>query len=234
MTERRVRVFGWLVVAALAGAGLFLASRPGGELRTEVLVSRADLAPGTRLDRLSSGELASRSVPLPEGVRSPPGASELPAGARLVVPLAAGEVLTWAALGGVPGAGPPPLAEGERAVALPAAALGSSALALPVGARVDLVAAGGAGPADLLVADAEVLVVGPVTDGDGGGLLLRVPVSRALAVAGASGFAGEIRVIARPPGERGDGGLAAAPAGTASVELPGSSPGLDDDPATVP
>lgn len=227
MTRTRARRLGWALVVVLAIAGLALAVHPGDGRGSEIIVATVDLPAGTLLEDLAPGALADAPVALPPRVQAPPRADQLPAGARLVAPLAAGEILTWSALGGGPGTLPTPLAEGERAVALSASALGSSALSLPVGARVDLVSVAGAGPAALLVADAEVLVVSPPSGADGGGLVLRVPVADALAVAGAAGFATEVRVIARPAGERGDGGLSAAPSGDAP-DVPGSSPDAGD------
>lgn len=224
---RRARRVGWAMVVLLALAGVVLAVRPPSDGRVEVLVGATDLPAGTALADLSPAELNSVAVALGPGVRRPPTGDELPAGARLVTPLARGEILSWSALGGDPETVPAPLGEGERAVALPASALGSAALTLPAGAHVDLVSVAGVGPAALLVADAEVLVVSPPDAPDGGGLVLRVPVARALAVAGAAGFASEVRVIARPAGERGDGGLAPENRTEGSVSrgsLPGSSP----------
>ena len=67
-------------------------------------------------------------------------------GRRTAAPLAAGEPLTQAALGGAPGTGAAPLAVGERAVAVPLSAAGGAA-GLSAGARVDVVASTGEGPA---------------------------------------------------------------------------------------
>lgn len=229
VTGERARRLGWTAVALLALVGTVLALRPGADPEADVLVAGVDLAAGTAIAELSAPQLETTRVAWPDGVAPPPGPGEVLADARLAAPLAAGEALTWAALGGAPGYGPAPLAPGERAVALPASALGSSALSLPVGARVDLVSVAGSGRAGLLVADAEVLVVSPPGDGDGGGLLLRVPVADALAVAAGAGFATDVRVVARPPGERGDGGLPMAGGGPEPTgEVVGSSPDLSD------
>jgi len=71
-----------------------------------------------------------------------------------------------------------------------------------------VIASDGEGPAGrtrVIVADAEVMAVTPGTSGEvsdaGGGVVLRLTASDALAVARALDFAREVRVIARPAGE---------------------------------
>ena len=141
-------------------------------------------------------------------------------GRRIAVPVAAGEPITEAALGGAPGTGPEPLAVGERAVAVPLAAAGGAAAGLAAGARVDVVASTGEGPAGrtaVVVGDAEVLAVAeaPSPDGvapTGGEVLLRVSAAQALRITAALNFAREVRLLVRPRDEVGESGPREVPA----------------------
>jgi Flp pilus assembly protein CpaB len=107
---------------------------------------------------------------------------------------------------------PAPLAAGERAVAVPVSAAGGAAGLLP-GARVDVVASTGEGPAGrtaVVVADAEVLAVAdPASSADvgaAGEALLRVSSAQALRVTAALNFAREVRLLLRPGDEIGPAG----------------------------
>jgi len=154
------------------------------------------------------------TVPVPAtlglgGLLADPGEA---VGRRLAAPVAAGEALTQAALGGAAGTGPAPLSVGERAVGVPLSAAGGAASGLRPGARVDVVASTGEGPAGrtaLVVADAEVLAVSPPLPADGlsasGDAILRATSRQALRITAALNFAREVRLLVRPPQEIGAG-----------------------------
>ena len=131
------------------------------------------------------------------------------AGRLLVVPLAPGEPLTEAALGGAPGTGPAPLAPGERAISVPAALAGVGAAALRPGVRVDVLASTGeglTGRSHVVVPDVEVLQAGGVSEEGGpieGAVLLRVSARQALRMTEALDFAREVRLVIRPVGGTG-------------------------------
>jgi Flp pilus assembly protein CpaB len=207
---------------ALAGAAGLLAvvltlraaaqPDPGGW----VLVARAPLPPGLLVDEVVASE-SLVPAPVPAGLelagllRS----ADEALGRRTAAPVAAGEPLTQAALGGAPGAGAAPLSAGERAVAVPLSAA-SGAAGLAPGARVDVVASTGEGPAGqtrVVVSDAEVLATSEAAPDDGlgasGEALLRVSSAQALRVTAALNFAREVRLLARP---RDEVGSAAPPA----------------------
>jgi len=209
---RAGRGIGWLVAAGLLAVvavvltGRAAAGRPS---RDAVLVAQVPLAAGTDL----SGDAGRLLVlaPVPEGlalaglVRDP---TEI-AGRPLAVPLAPGEPLTQAALGGAPGTGPSPLEAGERAISVPLALAGAAAGALRPGARVDVLASSGeglAGRSRVVVGDVEVLQTGGVAR-DGGPVeasaLLRVTAPQALRVTEALDFAREVRLVIRPVAEAG-------------------------------
>ncbi len=175
-----------------------------------MLVARAPLPPGLLVDETVASE-ALVPAPVPAGLdltgllRS----ADEALGRRTAAPVAAGEPLTQAALGGAPGAGAAPLAPGQRAVAVPLSAA-SGAAGLAPGARVDVVASTGEGPAGrtrVVVSDAEVLATAEAApDGDLGGAgeaLLRVSSAQALRVTAALNFAREVRLLARPRDEVG-------------------------------
>ena len=202
----------WFVLAALLAAGAFmLASGMGGgeQPAARVLVAARAIPAGEVIGSAQAdGLLAFAGIPadavLPGLILDPSDAD----GRRTVAPLAAGEPLTQAALGGAPGLGPEPLATGERAVAVPLRAAGAVAAAPTAGARVDVLASDGeglAGRTRVVVSGAEVLAVMRDDDarGDAAGdaLLLRVSVSQALEVTRALDFAREVRVVARPASE---------------------------------
>jgi pilus assembly protein CpaB len=202
----------WLVLAGVVGlvaavVTLRAASAPPDAGR--VVVARQILAPGLLLDEESApAALAVESVPtaamLPGTLADPAQAL----GRRVAVPVGVGEPVTEAALGGSPGIGPAPLSVGERAVPVPLAAAGGGAAGLVAGARVDVVASTGEGPAGrtaVVVPAAEVLAVAadPVADGVGtaGEVLLRVSATQALRITSALNFAREVRLLVRPPQE---------------------------------
>jgi|GEM_PF-600130 len=205
----------WLLVGALAcavAAGA-LAFAPGGAPPpvAHVLVAREAIPAGTLLD---ADDVAGRlvTVPVPDGlpltglVADPAAAG----GRRTVGPLAPGEPLTEAVLGGGPGA-VAPLAPGERAVPVPALAAGGAASALAPGVRVDVVASTGegfAGRTEVVVGDAEVLAVDPglgsaVDAAQAPSVLLRATPADALRITSALNFARDVRLLVRPPEEQG-------------------------------
>jgi pilus assembly protein CpaB len=211
----------WVVLAIVAAAAAALLTAQAGARAPSgaVLVARVALPPGTLItaEDLALTPVAS-PVALPGLLRDPAEAM----GRRALAPVSPGEPLTAAVLGGAPGAGPAPLAPGERAVAVPLSAAAGAGAVLGWGARVDVVASTGEGPAGrsrIVVADAEVLAVTTSADGgstDPGALeevLLRVSAADALRVTAALNFAREVRLLVRPPAEAGpDPAAAAAPA----------------------
>ncbi len=213
----------WLVLAGLAGlvaavVTLRAAATPADAGR--VVVARAPLATGLLIDETTAGS-ALVVVPVPEGlplagVLTDPGAA---LGRRIAVPVSPGEPVTEAALGGAPGLGPAPLAVGERAVPVPLSAAGGGAAGLVTGARVDVVASTGEGPAGrtaIVVGDAEVLAVAASPSPDGltgtGEALLRVSAMQALRITAALNFAREVRLLVRPADEVGTPGPQEVPA----------------------
>lgn len=199
---------GVLAAAAAALAGRAAAERPS---RDAVLVVRAAIPAGTALDD-SRGRALLALAPVPEGLALPGLLRDVGqiAGRRTAVPLAPGEPVTEAALGGAPGTGPAPLAPGERAISVPTALAGVAAGALRPGVHVDVVASAARGPSGrsaVVVADAEVLATGggdPAgPDGDAASALLRVSPAAALRLTEALNFAQEVRIVIRPLGEAG-------------------------------
>jgi len=201
-----------LLLAGAAGvaAAVLLTVAQRGPDGVPVLVARQALPAGTLLDAatLADAFVATRlRAGLPLG--------GLPADAaavvdlRTAVDLAAGEPLSLAALGG----GRPviaPLSPGERAVPVPAQAVGASASALEPGMLVDVVASSGEGPAGrtrVVVSGAEILAVESGGDGGfgtspaSGVVLLRAGARDALVITAALNFAREVRLLARPDGE---------------------------------
>lgn len=210
--RRTGRGVGWLLAAgvlavlAVVLTGRAAAGRPS---RDAVLVARLPLAAGTDIAGGSGGLLV--LAPVPEGltlsglVRDPAEIADRP----LAVPLAPGEPLTQAALGGAPGSGPAPLAVGERAISVPLALAGVAAGAIRPGMRVDVVASSGeglTGRSRIVVSNVEVLQAGG-TVRDGGpaeaGALLRVTARQALRMTEALDFAQEVRLVIRPAAEGG-------------------------------
>ena len=186
---------------AVLAVGVTLAAGPGSSGQG-VLVAREALPAGLVIDdRVVTERLA--TLQLPSGTRL---AGLLSAqdvrGRRTVGPIAAGEPITSASIGGADLPGPEPLRKGERAITVPLRAAGASAAALIAGDVVDVVATSGeglTGRAEVVVSGAEVLTV--VTAADGGeeaAVVLRTEARAALRVAGALNFAREVRLLRRP------------------------------------
>jgi pilus assembly protein CpaB len=150
--------------------------------------------------RLRGGDLAARRLP---ARYAPPDALTDPAqlaGARTAVPITAGAFVTAAVLGGTAGAADKEAAlrPGQRAVSLRVS--GALAEAQP-GARADLVVSTqpltGGGRTFVALEDVELL-------GFSGTLAtLRVTARQAVYLTAAANFAHEIRLLVRPPGDRG-------------------------------
>jgi Flp pilus assembly protein CpaB len=210
---RRRRGALWTALAGAAGLlAVLLTLRAAAEPDAGgwVLVARAPLPPGLLIDDAVASE-ALVPAPVPAGLRLEGllSAADQALGRRTAAPVSAGEPLTQAVLGGAPGTGAAPLAAGERAVAVPLSAAGG-AVGLAPGARVDVVASSGEGPAgrtEVVVADAEVLATAEAAPdgglGSAGEALLRVTSAQALRVTAALNFAREVRLLARPRDEAG-------------------------------
>jgi Flp pilus assembly protein CpaB len=207
---RRRPALPWLAAAALlavAAALLTARAAAGRSPRDLVLVARAPIAIGTDLGS-EEGRAALATVALPEGlplaglVRDPAAL----AGRRAAVPIAPGEPLTEAALGGAEGVGPAPLRPGERAISVPSALAGAAGAALRAGMRVDVVATAGEGPigrSAIVVSDAEVLAADTGAPDAAGAArepaaLLRVSPREALRLTEALGLAQQVRILIRP------------------------------------
>lgn len=225
----RRRRAGLLLALALACGGL-AASEVNGLVRdvegrvgapVPVLVAARDIAPGTEL---STRDVAVREVPRrfapPDAFADPPDV----AGAVPVAPLARGSYLTAAALGaratesergGV-------LRRGERAVEVGVAGVegiaGSGASAGRVDVLVSTEPRDGAGRTFLALQDVELLDLRGADEataadpGDEGApsaaavATLRVTLRQAVYLTAAGNFAREVRLLARPPGDRGRSG----------------------------
>jgi Flp pilus assembly protein CpaB len=195
---------------ALVAAVVTARAAGGGGGGRPIVVARQAVPAGTLFDARAGDALlavarAPAGLDLPGLIRDPSGVL----GHRTAVPLAAGEPVTDAALGGAPGAGPGPLLPGERAVPVPLAAAGGAGAGLSPGARVDVVAStgeGAAGRSRVVVADAEVLGVTQGAGADsglpeGGSAILRVSEGAALRLTAALNFARDVRLLLRPVGE---------------------------------
>ncbi len=201
----------WFIIAAVLAAGAFMLASGvgrGEEPGAQVLVAARAIPAGEVIGGGTRGLLAVASVPMGGVLPGMLLKGAEAAGRRTVAPLAAGEPITQAALGGMPGLGPEPLQVGERAVAVPLRALGAAAGAPAPGARVDVLASDGeglAGRTRVVVSGAEVLAImrdDPSRgDGSGDALLLRVTAAQALEVTRALDFAREVRVVTRPSSE---------------------------------
>ena len=200
---------GWLALAAaLAGLAVVFTARSmsTASAGTPVLVARVAVPAGTLLGERVAAEALS-AAPVPDGLDLA-GLLHAPSeaiGRRTAVPLAAGEPVTEAALGGAPGVGPGPLRAGERAVPVPLSAAGGAAAGLAPGSRVDVAASSGEGAAArtaVVVSDAEVLAVGADPGGgvgtEGASALLRVSAGGALRLTSALNFARDVRLLVRP------------------------------------
>jgi pilus assembly protein CpaB len=212
-----------LVLGGMAASGVTRRERA---LRAQlaplvpVLVARRPLAPG---HRLAAADLALRRIPA-RFATAGPALPELLLGRRLAVPVAAGGSVE-------PGQLERPLASalvarGERAAEVTAVAAPGTVVP---GARVDVLVTrertdgGGAGATELALEDVEVLAAHPAADGAGTpsgapaaarvAATLRVRVRQAVYLAAAGAFAREIRLLARPPGDRERVGAIAVGAG---------------------
>ena len=172
-----------------------------------VVVASEPILVGVRLD---DPEAVLTLTPVPAGALLPGMARAFDEvrGRTVAVPIAPGEPVTQAALGGAPGLAPPPLAAGERGLSVPVAAAGAAAAVLVPGARVDVVASNADGPAAaarVVVADAEVIAQTTPSgvdgaSGEGGAILLRVGEREALRLTAALDRAGGVRLLPRPTG----------------------------------
>ena len=198
----------------------------------EVVVARRDIGARTPVrERSAARLLEQRLVP---ARYAPPDALTTPAdavGLRTAVPIPAGAYLTAGLLAPPEGQGPAdgsPLGPGERAIELTVAG-SDDLLAAPAGARVDVLVTtegpDGGGRTEVALEAVQLLAVrradealaegsGRAAEGPSRGALaatLRVPVRAAVFLAAADGFAREIRLLARPPGDRRTiGGLTAS------------------------
>jgi len=201
-----------------------------------VLVAARDLPPDSRL---RSGDLAVRRVPARFAPPDALGGAADPAGVRTVAAIPRGGYVTAAMLGAGARSGPRPLRSGERALELAVAGGGAASGAEP-GARVDVVvtsgSADGGGRSFVALEDVELVGlragaeadgVGPGSAADAGSAApggeaattatalatLRVSARQAVYLTAAANFATEIRLLVRPPGDRGRVGTAAVEAG---------------------
>lgn len=204
----------WIVLAGMLAAiamAVSMRSASAAGAGGRVVVARVMVPAGTLLDDdTAARSLAMAQVPDGLGLRGLVPSAAGVVGRRTVAPLGPGEPVTQAVLGGSPGTGPLPLQPGQRAVPVPLRAAGGPVAAPAPGARVDVMASDGEGPAGrtrVVVADAEVMAVTPGDESQGGepggAVVLRLSSADALEVARALDFAREVRVIARPAGEGG-------------------------------
>ncbi|MBA2506245.1 MAG: hypothetical protein H0V29_09910 [Thermoleophilaceae bacterium] len=235
MKARRSRAFA-LLAAALACGALAASSVSGRVAEVEeqvgglepVVVARSRIPAGTKLDPGRIARLLTvRKVPrrfLPSDALAAPGQAR---DATLAVELPSGSYITAAALGGgesAPEGEGPPLRLGERAVEV--AVAGSDSLASVPGSRVDVLVTSER-RSFVALEDAELLELraGAATEtaGNGGGgsgasvpsatAVLRVTARQAVYLTAAQSFAREVRLLARPPGDRRSVGAAAVSAG---------------------
>jgi pilus assembly protein CpaB len=183
-----------------------------------VLVAARDLPAGAKI---GPGAVASRQVPArfvpPDALT---GGVE-PTGARTSVAVAAGSYLTAGSLQGRRSAGTPggrPLGRGERAIEVAVTGGGALAGAAP-GSRVDVILStephDGAGRTFVALEDVELLGLRGGADpgyrGDAEGsaaaatalATLRVTLRQAVYLTAAENFGREVRLVVRPPGDRG-------------------------------
>jgi pilus assembly protein CpaB len=181
-----------------------------------VVVAARDLDAGERLrpDALALKRVPARFVP-PDALGS---ATQL-AGARTAVPVGAGGYVTAALLDAGTDGVDAGLANGERTVEIGVSGGGSPA-ALAPGSRVDVLVSTEAGPGGgrsfVALAGAELVALRPdpgagYSDADAEAATpsalatLRVTLRQAVYLTAADNFSREIRLLARPPGDRSDG-----------------------------
>jgi pilus assembly protein CpaB len=178
-----------------------------------VVVAARDIPPD---EPLRQADMAVRRVPARFVPPDALGARARLAGARAAVPVPAGSYVSAGVLQGAAAAGEGPLRPGERALELGVAG-GGLGLAGP-GSRVDVLVStrrhDGAGRTFVALEDVALLDLRPA----GGGALaaeetldqppatalatLRVTARQAVYLTAAETFAHEIRLLARPPGDR--------------------------------
>jgi len=164
-----------------------------------VVVARHPLAPDSRID---AGDLAVRAVPrrfVPrDALTSPAEAS----GGRTAVALPAGGYVTAGALGGAARRGDG-LPRGQRALELRVSGGDALGEAGP-GTRVDVVVSTEGRRTFVALQDVELLAVRAQT-GEGSAdavATMRVTLRQAVYLTAAQNFAREVRLLARPPGDR--------------------------------
>jgi pilus assembly protein CpaB len=211
-----------LLCVALACGGLAAAQVAERERSVEarvgplvpVVVAKRDLDAGARLraDALALKRVPARFVP-PDALGS---ATQL-AGARTAVAVSAGGYVTAALLDAAASPEGDALARGERTVEVGVS--GGSATPPVPGARVDVLvsteAGAGGGRTFVALADVELLALRPdaggYSDPDGEAASpsalasLRVTLHQAVYLTAADNFGREIRLLARPPGDRSGG-----------------------------
>jgi pilus assembly protein CpaB len=226
MTLARRRRRGAILVSLSLACGGLAASRVqtrASEVEAQVgrlvpvLVTLEDVPPG---GRLRPRRLAIRQVPERFAPRGGLASPEQAAGQRVAGALAAGDYVTAGALatetdgaGGRPGT---PIRRGERSVEV-AVAGGEELATAPPGTRVDVIvttepgSGAGGGRTYVALQDVELLGARPAEAagaGDGPAAhatttaTLRVTLRQAVFLTAAQSFAREIRLLARPPGDR--------------------------------
>jgi len=183
-----------------------------------VVVADRDLDPGTELSR---GDLRLVEMPSRYAPRDAPTAPEQAIGLTTAGPVAAGSPITAGVVGGAAGAGGPTgLRRGERDVDVAVTSSASLGDTVAPGTRVDVLVSTepSDGPARsfLGLEDVELLGLGPAPGAgdalDGGsdtGLeppstvaTLRVTLRQAVYLAAVQNFSRELRLLARPLGDR--------------------------------
>jgi pilus assembly protein CpaB len=165
-----------------------------------VVVARRELAADSRLapDDLAVRDVPSRFVPR-DALESPAQA----AGARTSVPLPAGAYVTAGALGSAArrGGGLP---RGQRAVEVAVSGGGGLADDSAPGTRVDVLVSTEGRRTFLALQDVELMSI-RAQPGEGAAdsvATLRVTLRQAVYLTAAENFAREVRLLARPPGDR--------------------------------
>lgn len=220
MRRRRRGVALALVATAcgvLAAAGVHdtveeVESRTGAPV--PVLVAAKEIAPGTRLDRrLAAGVLTVREVPARYAPRDALSAPAQVAGLETAIQVPAGAYVTGPMLRDprAQRASVAPVRRGERLVEVPVSG-GREFAQTGVPARVDVVVTteGRAGRGRTFVAleDVELVSARPAGSVDAGTAAadtlatLRVSARAAVFLTNAQNFAREVRLLARPPGDR--------------------------------
>jgi pilus assembly protein CpaB len=183
-----------------------------------VVVAARDLESGTELSR---GDLRLSRVPERYAPRDAPTDPRQAIGLTTAGPVAAGSPITAGVVGGADiGGGPHGLRRGERAVDVAVSASEALADTVAPGSRVDVLVSteptDGPARSFLALEDVELLAMGPAPAA-GTGLAddtdavlgpattlatLRVTLRQAVYLAAVQNFSREIRVLARPPGDR--------------------------------